>query len=90
MSELEVKPERQSQVDGQTNNLQKNLSKLHDRIGTLTDRLSTVLRLSLPSESGEDKKEVELVALASTIQGSGNSVQLAVLKIEDLLDRLEL
>lgn len=83
-------PERQSQVTVQINNLERGLPTLHDKIKTLIDRLSLVLKSSVPSESGEDKDSVELVVLASTIEGFADSVKSATYKIEDILERLEL
>lgn len=80
---------RQSQVTKQANNLKGSLEMLHDRIGNLTDRLSSVLKSEVPKEK-ESEDKTELVILASTIQGFDDSVKSATSKIEDILDRLEL
>ena len=90
MGQSEAKPERQSQVTVQINNLERGLPTLHEKIGTLVDRLSPVLRSSVPSEQAEGKDNEELVVLASTIEGFVSSVKSAACKIEDILERLEL
>ena len=61
-------PQRQSQVTVQINNLERGLPTLHDKIKTLIDRLSPVLKSSVPSETEESKDSEELVVLASTIK----------------------
>ena len=83
-------PQRQSQVTVQINNLERGLPTLHDKIKTLIDRLSPVLKSSVPSETEESKDSEELVVLASTIKGFADSVRSATCKIEDILERLEL
>lgn len=90
LEQSQVKPERQSQVTEQINNLENNLEALHDSIGDLTDRLSSVLKSPEAPTEGESKDRVELVILAGTIQGFDDSVKSAVSKLEDLLGRLEL
>lgn len=87
---LTAEPKRQSQVTEQINHLESSLEALHDRIGNLTDRLSSVLKASEAPMEGESKDRVELVILAGTIQGFNDSVKSAVSKLEDLLGRLEL
>ena len=81
---------RQSQVQEQVSNLEGNLAVLHDSIGKLTDRLSSVLRSSAPSEAEKGQDRMELVNLACTIEGFGDSVRSANYKIEDILERIEL
>ena len=89
--EAEAKAKRLSQVQEQMNSLDGSLAVLHDSIGKLTDRLSSVLRSSVPSEVVErDKERSELVNLACTIEGFGDSVRLTNYKIKDILERLEL
>lgn len=88
--EAKKSQQRQSQVAEQVNNLERNLPTLHDKIGTLIDRLSPVLKPSVPSETEKGKDSVELVVLAETIEEFGNSVRSAIYKIEDVLERLEL
>ena len=90
MPQLESQPQRQSQVDEQTNRLEGNLTTLHDSIGKLQDRLSAVLRTSVPSEQEKGKDSVELVVLACTIESFADSARSATYKIEDILGRLEL
>ena len=90
MPQLESQPPRQSQVDEQTNRFEGNLAALHDSIGRFQDRLSVVLRSSVPSEQEKGKDSVELVDLACTIEGSADSVRSATHRVEDILDRLEL
>ena len=90
MTQSESQPQRQSQVGEQTNSLEGNLTTLHDNIGKLQDRLSAVLRSSVPSEQEKGKDSVELVVLACTIEGFADSVRSATYKIEDILERLEL
>lgn len=90
MTGLGQTPERQSQVTHQTNDLAKSLLLLHDKIETFTDRLSSVLRTSAPTQKTEDKEHQELVPLASTIENSGAFVKSAIFKLEDILGRLEL
>ena len=85
-----VEPKKQSQVTEQTSNLESNLGVLHDVIGKLQDRLSSVLRTSVPSEKEKGKDRAELVILADTIEGFDDFVKSATSKIEDILDRLEL
>lgn len=90
MERTEAKPQRQSQVAEQVSRLDGNLTTLHDNIGKLTDRLSSVLRQSVPSEQEKGQDRIELVNLACTIEGFGDSVRSANYKIEDILDRIEL
>jgi hypothetical protein len=90
MSQSTPETKRQSQVTEQTNNLEGNLGSLHVQIDNLTDRLSSVLRSPEAPLAGEGKDRVELVVLAGTIQGFGDSVRSAINKIEDILERLEL
>ena len=90
IGQIEAKPQRQSQVAQQINNLERGLLTLHDKIKTLVDRLSPVLKSSVPSESEEGKDSVELVVLADTIEGFVGSVKSATYKVEDVLERLEL
>lgn len=90
LGQTQVKPKRQSQVTEQINNLESNLGALHNSIGDLTDRLSSVLKAPEAPKEGESKVRVKLVVLASTIQGFDDSVKLAISKLEDILDRLEL
>lgn len=89
LERLEAKPERQAQVPEQTSNLKGSLEMLHDRIGNLTDRLSSVLRPETPGEK-ESKDRAELVILAGTIQGFNDSVKSTISEIEDILGRIEL
>lgn len=99
MEQLRSKKERQSQsqVQEQTDRLESHLTVLHDSIGKLTDRLFPVLRspvlpvlLEKEIEAKEDKIEVELVELASTIKYSRKSVNHAMCMVEDIIYRLEL
>lgn len=90
MSQTPEEAKRQSQVTERSNNLESNLGSLHDKIGCLTDRLSSVLRSSGVPKEGEGKDRTELVALAGTIEGFNDSVRSAISKIEDILGRLEL
>lgn len=83
-------PERQSQVAEQINHLESNLELLHGKIGTLTDRLSSVLKAPEVPKEGESKDRVELVVLAGTIQGFNDSGKSVMSKVEDILKRLEL
>ena len=85
-----VEAKRQSQVTEQINHLESSLEALHDRIGNLTDRLSSVLSSPEAPTQGESKDRVELVILAGTIQGFDDLVKSAVSKLEDILQRLEL
>ena len=86
-----AKAQRQSQVNEQASRLEGNLTTLHDGIGKLQDRLSTVLRSSVPNEKAtEGKDRQELVVLACTIEGFTDSARSATYKIEDILERLEL
>lgn len=87
---LEVKPQRQSQVQEQASRLEGNLTVLHDNIGKLQDRLSSVLRSSVPSEQEKGQDRAELVNLACTVETFGDSVRSASYKIEDILERIEL
>ena len=81
--------QRESHVEGQMNGLNSELSKLHEGIGCLTDRLGSVLT---PEGLMEKKEEEEpnLVALANNIRSCKDSVRDANFKIQDLTDRLEL
>ena len=88
VGQLEAK--RQSQVQEQASRLEGNLTALHDNIGKLQDRLSSVLRSSVPSEQEKGQDRAELVNLASTIEVFGDSIKSATYKIEDILERLEL
>lgn len=83
-------PQRQSQVQEQVDRLDSNSTTLHNSIGKLQDRLSTVLRSSVLSEQPVSKDREELVVLAGTIESFVDSVQTATYKIEDLLERIEL
>lgn len=85
----EGSPQRESQVEDQINGLNGELSRLHECIGSLTDRLGSVLT---PESLMEKKEEVEsnLVTLANTIRSCKDSVKDANFKIQDLTDRLEL
>jgi hypothetical protein len=82
-------PQRESHVGGQMNGLNIELSRLHESIGGLTDRLGSVL---VPEGLMEKKEEVEynLVPLANAIGSCKDSVKDANFKIQDLTDRLEL
>ena len=86
----EVKPQRQSQVSEQLNNLEKGLVSLHEVINTLVARLEPVLRTELPSEECTGKDKNEVVPLASTLESHADSAKAARSKIDDILDRLEL
>ena len=92
MSELETtaKTKRQSQVAEQVIRLEDNLTALHDNLGKLQDRLASILRSSAPPEQGEGQDGAELVNLACTIEGFGDSVRVASYKLEDILERIEL
>lgn len=90
MEQSKVKPQRQSQVAEQVNRLEGGLIALHDSIGKLQDRLSCVLRSSVPLEAEKGQDSVELVTLACTIEGFGDSIKSAAYKIDDMLDRIEL
>ena len=85
-----VEAKRQSQVQEQVSNLEGNLTALHSSIGNLVDRLSSVLRSSIPSEAEKGQDRMELVNLACTIEDFGDSVKSANYKIEDILERIEL
>ena len=88
--QLQPEPQRQSQVAEQVIRLEGNLVMLHDNLEKLQDRLSFVLRSSVPSEQEKGQDRAELVHLACTIEKSGDSVRSATYKLEDLLERLEL
>lgn len=90
IEQLEAKPQRQSQVVEQVNMLESNLTTLHDSIEKLRDRLSSVLRPSLPSEQEKSKDSTKLVNFACTIKDFVDSIKSATYKIEDILDRIEL
>ena len=90
MTGLAEEAKRQSQVTEQINRLESSLEALHDKIGNLTNRLSSVLKAPEAPMEGESKDRVELVILAGTIQGFDDLVKSAVSKLEDILQRLEL
>lgn len=90
LEQSQVKPERQSQVTEQINNLESNLGALHDSIRDLTQRLSSVLKAPEVPKEEESITRVELVVLAGTIQGFDDSVKMAISKLEDILERLEI
>ena len=81
--------QRESHVGGQMSGLNSELSRLHESIGSLTDRLGSVL---MPEGLMEKKEEEEsnLVPLANDIRSCKDSVRNANFKIQDLTDRLEL
>lgn len=90
MPQLEAKPERQSQITEQIDNLEGKLGLLHNKIESLTDRLSSVLRSPEAPKERASEDRTELVLLAGTIQGFDDSVKSAIYKVEDILERLEL
>lgn len=91
MSQLKTEaPQRQSQVSEQTNMLERELRQLHEAIDSLPEGLTSVLRQPSSNKESEEKDSTELVVLAITIQGFGDSVRSARRKVVELLDRLEL
>lgn len=80
---------RLGQVSEYMGRSSKELSKLHDRIDSLIDRLSNILRTDTPAETASDEAS-ELVPLAFSIREFELTVYSARGKIESILERLEL
>ena len=89
MNEVD-KTQKESHVGGQINGLNDELSRLHEGIGSLTDRLGSVLVPERPMGKKEEELESNLVTLANIIRSCKDSVKDASFKIKDLTDRLEL
>lgn len=77
------------QIPEQIDYLENELSKLHDKISLLTDRLSSALISNVP-ETATPEDGAELVLVATSIRSFGSSVKNARMNIECLLDRIEL
>lgn len=61
-------PQRQSQVQERVEGLRGDLTVLHNSIGELIERLSSVLRPSIPSDVEKAQDRAELVSLAYAVE----------------------
>ena len=67
----------------------KAILNLHSLIGTLTERLSSILRGETP-QTEKGKEDETLVPLADKIRENARSIESANERIENIINRLEL
>lgn len=87
MEGQQIKVERQVPI--QLAALCVEIGRLHDQLGELEERLSSVRRGVDGTKSAEEPQQ-ELVPLANQIRGYAERVANAVARLQDIMARLEL
>lgn len=82
--------DRMTQVEGQLNTAESSMSRLHDRIETIANRLRPVLNIRDENAKKPGAPECVLVPLANRIRTIDNGIQSAVEKLETIINGIEI